>query len=428
MRKYEHAPSSQFVKKRLQSKGKKYEIMTKEILSELEKSTSENRAENYKKSKKIRKSWWCLILGLISLTVFAALFVGSHILRQDGQTPIEGNVTFAEGIVQEIFPDIDEATLSVLFPDFGEDPAGEIEPLTDASSIRPDTNNPWVRIRHQWNHDDLNVFIIVNSSKNETGILATKVIQNWSDLLKTNSHNSSAWNFNILNVTQENIRRGIPSANIVVILEDQPNQEKCQDSYGYAEKQDENRRYSFVYTSCGKYDHSLQNIETALYHEVAHSLGLGHAYNQHKDLMCGRDIEINNRLTCSALPDHPAVPSMLDINALLYSYGTDGFGGMNRELQSRPYYLSDAKGDGAVAATNMNTTSATTAGENQSISEVGGVGGTAAAQNNMTTPKNETTGGNTTEDVTIGSGAGGAGAAGGIMPGEDTGIHNSTNL
>ncbi len=34
-----------------------------------------------------------------------------------------------------------------------------------------------------------------------------------------------------------------------------------------------------------------------------------------------------------------AEPSMLDIDALLYSYGTDGFGGMNRELSSKSYYL-----------------------------------------------------------------------------------------
>jgi hypothetical protein len=55
LRRYEHAPTSQFVKKRLQTKDKKYESMTKEILFELEKSTSENRAENYEKSKKKKK-------------------------------------------------------------------------------------------------------------------------------------------------------------------------------------------------------------------------------------------------------------------------------------------------------------------------------------------------------------------------------------
>ncbi len=80
-------------------------------------------------------------------------------------------------------------------------------------------------------------------------------------------------------------------------------------------------------------------------------------------------------------------------------------------------------GDGTVA--NINATTA--AGENQSISEVEGVGG-AGEQSNVTTPQNEITDGNTTEGGTIGSGgAGGAGTAGGIRTGEDTGTHNSTS-
>lgn len=83
-------------------------------------------------------------------------------------------------------------------------------------------------------------------------------------------------------------------------------------------------------------------------------------------------------------------------------------------------------GDGA-ATTNINATNTTAAGENQSISEVEGVGG-AGEQSNVTTPQNEITDDNTTQGGTIGSGgAGGAGTAGGIMTGEDTRTHNSTS-
>jgi hypothetical protein len=87
---------------------------------------------------------------------------------------------------------------------------------------------------------------------------------------------------------------------------------------------------------------------------------------------------------------------------------------------------------GDAATTEINASSTTSAGENQSIPEVRntleGAGGAGGEQNNMTTPQNEITDGNTTQGGTIGSGgAGGAGTAGGIMTGEDTRTHNSTS-
>jgi hypothetical protein len=114
---------------------------------------------------------------------------------------------------------------------------------------------------------------------------------------------------------------------------------------------------------------------------------------------------------------------------------------------------------GDAGTTEINASSTTSAGENQSIPEVRntleGVGGAGGEQNNMTTPQNEITDGNTTQGGTIGSGgaggagtaggimtgnettteggtigsggAGGAGTAGGIMTGEDTRTHNSTS-
>ena len=103
---------------------------------------------------------------------------------------------------------------------------------------------------------------------------------------------------------------------------------------------------------------------------------------------------------------------------------------------SAPNYASaqvsdqNATATGGDAATReINASSTTTAGENQSIPEVRNtLEGAGGEQNNMTTPQNEITDGNTTQGGTIGSGgAGGAGTAGGIMTGEDTKTHNSTS-
>ena len=85
-------------------------------------------------------------------------------------------------------------------------------------------------------------------------------------------------------------------------------------------------------------------INTTIFHEFAHTLGLGHAHNKNRDLMCGDDHTLSKRLTCSYLPRNYTEPSDLYVGALLYSYGRDGFGGMNRELGNRPYHLPPSQG------------------------------------------------------------------------------------
>ncbi|MDQ3851854.1 MAG: hypothetical protein M3299_03355 [Thermoproteota archaeon] len=70
--------------------------------------------------------------------------------------------------------------------------------------------------------------------------------------MKENSNNNSVWNFNILNITKENIRGYIEPADIVILLIDEPNEKECKDSYGYTERKYENKQYLFVYTVCGE--------------------------------------------------------------------------------------------------------------------------------------------------------------------------------
>ena len=46
-----------------------------------------------------------------------------------------------------------------------------------------------------------------------------------------------------------------------------------------------------------------------------------------------------NKETCSVPAGNSAEPSKINIDTLLYAYGNDGFGIMNRELGNKPYYL-----------------------------------------------------------------------------------------
>jgi hypothetical protein len=335
---YKDAPGVDFIKDSINDPDKDYDQFTKEMISAMGSAIEENKSTNKRKAKLIKISWRLLILGFLLLIIFAGIYFGTNFPKQDKGMKAINNLTLAAKLVYDMFPEIDRNTLSSIFPDMAQDNQSSFESVQAGPEFRPHIADPWIQFNGQWTHDDLNVYIMMESSNNKVADYAAEVITNWSNILKLGSHNSSAWNFHVMRVSQQNVRNLQPS-DIVVTPRDEPNKNECQDSWGYSEKKNENRQYAIVYTSCGQAYASQDQIITTLYHELGHTLGLGHVFNKNTDLMCGRDEELQNRKTCFGDTDLSARPSSLDIDALLYSYGTDGFGGFNRELRNEPYYL-----------------------------------------------------------------------------------------
>ena len=92
-----------------------------EVLDAMRDAIKNNQANNKNKSKLIRLSWWCLIFGFVSLIVFSVFYMASNISLQDQGPDVNDNSTLAAGLIYDIFPDVDNATLSSVFPGIGKD-------------------------------------------------------------------------------------------------------------------------------------------------------------------------------------------------------------------------------------------------------------------------------------------------------------------
>jgi hypothetical protein len=197
-------------------------------------------------------------------------------------------------------------------------------------------NIPWVEIQYQWLKDNLTVYVITNkTSMAKDQNITNHAINEWLTLLKSQSGNSSAWSVNTRYISNDNLTidpRNRPD--VILDLFEERNATACSGIYGEADAFHEDYRpqYARIYTS------SL-GIYTTVLHEFAHLLGLGHAHVQNVDLMCGTDQ--HRKMTCNLLPADGAKPSGLDARALLFIYGSDGFGGYNRVLVNRPVYAAN---------------------------------------------------------------------------------------
>jgi tetratricopeptide (TPR) repeat protein len=210
-------------------------------------------------------------------------------------------------------------------------------------------NIPYITILPTvWTNDKLDVYVVVEpksklvSSKYVPD--AIDAINKWSELLKQNSNNSNAWNFNVHVKTEslsENERyqfedRFSPPANIILELK-ADTQDICNVLGESIPPVDNNRFsvYSYAFTSCAGIELPHEVVYSTVLHELAHDLGLGHAYYKNGDLMCSgeKDKHEHQFITCEASQQLKEVPSDLNIQGLLYRYGADGFDTPNKKLK-----------------------------------------------------------------------------------------------
>lgn len=200
----------------------------------------------------------------------------------------------------------------------------------------------------KFTNETINVVILVNeeTSKQSSKYVETakEAIRDWENLLKLHSNNENGWKFNVKTEVGFLDMINYTDANTVVVelVGSSTDYDYCNEFLGitlYESESFENPFVSTVLTSCKEENRivelSKNDVYSTVSHEFAHSLGLGHAYNIDGDLMCsietldtGADLE-----TCTSYETTGKImPSIYDIDALLYIYGNDGVGAPNKEI------------------------------------------------------------------------------------------------
>ena len=293
---------------------------------------------NNRKVTWITASWIALVIGLVLIIIYTAIFVTTN-YKQDSESKTE--ITPSAQTILKLFPGVEKDVLSRIFPRI--DTPGDGAKINEYNTIpygQINTSQPWLDIKYQWVDENLTVYVVVRSdSEDEKQAIVSKAINKWSSALKRAGHNSSAWDIDVAYLDDSNVTKYEDQGDIVVVLLDERNSNNCYSSYGYSElfHKDDDPQYAIVHTSCGDRKFTNDEIYSTVMHEFGHTLGLGHAFNKDGDLMCS--IEHTYGKTCTLLSQLYAEPSDLNLRTIFYMYGNDGFGSFNRVLIDKPYYI-----------------------------------------------------------------------------------------
>ena len=108
---------------------------------------------------------------------------------------------------------------------------------------------------------------------------------------------------------------------VIVNLVTRDSHAGCDDYFGVAEPSKSRPVQSTVCSTYGGQTRTNTQVAATSAHEFIHAMGLGHAFNKDRDLMCSVE---NNRETCQTF-NKSQTPSSLNLDAISALYGTDGF-------------------------------------------------------------------------------------------------------
>ena len=222
--------------------------------------------------------------------------------------------------------------------------------LTEESPKSYPTTKGYIQLsQDEWLVDPISLYIEIDPSiENATEYIniASEAIDRWSELLKEKSANYSAWNFIVRNsLDNPSIEEISDPVDVVVGLVRSNLGADCATYLGLTELFPLDRTvpvYSYIFISCDDiFEENFlprEEVYSLIGHEFGHVLGLDHTFESEGDLMCPGVYEsstIDSGGCTFGIGRNE--PSDLNIDALLYKYGVEGFSSPNRKVveQSR---------------------------------------------------------------------------------------------
>lgn len=225
----------------------------------------------------------------------------------------------------------------------------KIKEMSDSSELE---DNGYIQFgQDEWLTEPLYIYVKIDSSLDNPKDyldISSRAIDTWSQLLKQKSANYAAWNFSILNSIDNPNLAGISEpVDVVLHITRSSLIDSCGSFLGLTYPFPLDRTepvYSKVYVSCENIftEEFLypEDVYSVVLHEFGHVLGLDHTFEKHGDLMCPNSyeesIDENDEYGGGCKwSKGENVPSDLDLDALLYKYGVDGFDSPNTKVKEQ---------------------------------------------------------------------------------------------
>jgi tetratricopeptide (TPR) repeat protein len=203
-------------------------------------------------------------------------------------------------------------------------------------------------LQDEWLTDPLSIYVKIDSSiDNPRDYLniSLRAIDTWSQSLKQKSANYVAWNFSVFNsVDNPNLEKITEPIDVVLHLTRSSLTDSCGPLVGITYPFPLDRTepvYSKVFISCEdifteEYLYP-EEVYSIVLHEFGHVLGLDHTFNMKGDLMCpnsyDESIDEDDEYDGCVWSKGENAPSDLDLDALIYKYGYDGFNSPNTKVK-----------------------------------------------------------------------------------------------
>lgn len=242
--------------------------------------------------------------------------------------------------VLDLEPDNDQANISK------QGVLNKIKEIRDSSGLE---DSGYIQLlQDEWLTDPLSIYVKIDSSINNPQDylnISLRAIDTWSQLLKQKSANYIAWNFSIFNsVDNPNLEKISEPVDVILHLTRSSLSNSCGPLVGLTYPFPLDRTepvYSKVFVSCEDIftEEFLypEEVYSIVLHEFGHVLGLDHTFKKQGDLMCPNSyeesIDEDDEYDGCVWSKGENTPSDLDLEALLYKYGVDGFNSPNTKVK-----------------------------------------------------------------------------------------------